>query len=416
MIHQSTCAAAARAAVLHPLLLLVAGLIVLARRIGTASTRSLDCARSPEPGPRRARGPRRGLLRRADRRVRRAGVARRRPAGGLGRLPRGRRHPLSRRRLPPVRAQARTSAGRSSASRSRPTPSACTTTPVALGEARGDLPDRRARRLDGHGLGRAATRTPTSTGSRTGSTRTPRAAASGRPRRYEVLNFAVAAYSPLQRLETLRRKVLAFHPDLVIYSATTLDVRLMEIHLCDLLRQGVDLKYDFVRQAVAAPASSPTTCGSTRDGKLIHKHRLKAEAAALLLGALRPDPRPIAGGLPLGGRAAGDGDHPPGRHGGCTRRPGRAGGAARRRWPPTTPSRSSTCRTPSTRTTRRSSRSPPGTIIPTRWATGGCSWRWRARLPRTRPLAPLLFPGGPSPPGQTDPRAEGAAAGAGGHS
>jgi hypothetical protein len=51
-------------------------------------------------------------------------------------------------------------------------------------------------------------------------------------RRFEVLNFAVAAYSPLQRLETLRRKVLAFHPDLVIYSATTLDSRLMEIHIC----------------------------------------------------------------------------------------------------------------------------------------------------------------------------------------
>ena len=57
------------------------------------------------------------------------------------------------------------------------------------------------------------------------------------PRRFEVLNFAVAAYSPMQRLETLKRKVLAFHPDLVIYSATTLDVRLMEIHLCDMLRK-----------------------------------------------------------------------------------------------------------------------------------------------------------------------------------
>ena len=57
-----------------------------------------------------------------------------------------------------------------------------------------------------------------------------------RDRRFEVLNFAVAAYSPLQRLETLRRKALAFHPDLVIYSATMLDLRLMEIHLCDAFR------------------------------------------------------------------------------------------------------------------------------------------------------------------------------------
>ena len=74
----------------------------------------------------------------------------------------------------------------------------------------------------------------------------------GPPRRFEVLNFAVAAYSPLQRLETLRRKVLAFQPDLVIYSATMLDIRLMEIHLCDMLRNEVDLKYDFVREAIAA--------------------------------------------------------------------------------------------------------------------------------------------------------------------
>ena len=73
-------------------------------------------------------------------------------------------------------------------------------------------------------------------------------------RRFEVLNFAVAAYSPMQRLETLRRKVLAFQPDLVIYSATTLDTRLMEIHLCDLLRKNVDLKYDFLRTAASLAA------------------------------------------------------------------------------------------------------------------------------------------------------------------
>ena len=42
------------------------------------------------------------------------------------------------------------------------------------------------------------------------------------PRRFEVLNFGVAAYSPMQRLETLHDKVMQFRPDLVIYSATTL--------------------------------------------------------------------------------------------------------------------------------------------------------------------------------------------------
>ena len=67
----------------------------------------------------------------------------------------------------------------------------------------------------------------------------------------------MAAYSPMQRLETLRGKVMAFQPDLVIYSATTLDIRLMEIHLCDMLRKNVDLKYDFLHEAMAMAAVEP---------------------------------------------------------------------------------------------------------------------------------------------------------------
>ncbi len=69
--------------------------------------------------------------------------------------------------------------------------------------------------------------------------------------------------------------MLAFHPDLVIYSATTLDVRLMEIHLCDLLRQGIDLKYDFVREAVARAGIDRDDVRIDRDGLLIHKQRVK---------------------------------------------------------------------------------------------------------------------------------------------
>ena len=63
----------------------------------------------------------------------------------------------------------------------------------------------------------------------------------------------MAAYSPMQRLETLRKKVMAFQPDLVIYSATTLDIRLMEIHLCDMLRKRIDLKYDFLQRRRPKP-------------------------------------------------------------------------------------------------------------------------------------------------------------------
>jgi len=96
-----------------------------------------------------------------------------------------------------------------------------------------------------------------------------------RARRFEVLNFAVAAYSPLQRLDTLKRKVLPFHPDLVIYSATTLDIRLMEIHLCDLIRKRVDLKYDFLRDVVAKAGVSAEDTRLDQEGEMLTKVRLK---------------------------------------------------------------------------------------------------------------------------------------------
>lgn len=38
---------------------------------------------------------------------------------------------------------------------------------------------------------------------------------------YEILNFSFRAYTPLQKLEALRLKVLGFEPDLVIYSAAS---------------------------------------------------------------------------------------------------------------------------------------------------------------------------------------------------
>jgi len=95
------------------------------------------------------------------------------------------------------------------------------------------------------------------------------------PRRFEVLNFAVAAYSPMQRLDTLRRKVMAFHPDLVIYSATTLDIRLMEIHLCDMLRKHVDLKYEFLREVTSLAGVNDDDLRTDSAGEMINKGRLK---------------------------------------------------------------------------------------------------------------------------------------------
>ncbi len=95
-------------------------------------------------------------------------------------------------------------------------------------------------------------------------------------RRFEVLNFAVAAYSPLQRFETLRRNGLAFCPDLVIYSATTLDVRLMEIHLLEMLRNRVNLRYTFLKQAIAEAGVTASDLRINAQRDLTHKDRLKA--------------------------------------------------------------------------------------------------------------------------------------------
>ncbi|KAJ3058858.1 hypothetical protein HK102_010274 [Quaeritorhiza haematococci] len=69
-------------------------------------------------------------------------------------------------------------------------------------------------------------------------------------RRFEVLNFAVAAYSPLQRLESFRRKAKEFQPDLVVFASTMLDSRLAEIHLCDVFRTQAEIPFDFARRAV----------------------------------------------------------------------------------------------------------------------------------------------------------------------
>lgn len=102
-----------------------------------------------------------------------------------------------------------------------------------------------------------------------------RAARLGLARRFEVLNFAVAAYSPLQRFEAYRRKARSFRPDLVLYSATTLDTRLGEIHLCDLFRGHSDLGYDFVREAVARAGLTAEELRTDVEDRLVHKDVVK---------------------------------------------------------------------------------------------------------------------------------------------
>ena len=102
------------------------------------------------------------------------------------------------------------------------------------------------------------------------------AAKRGLRRRFEVLNFAVAAYSPLQRLESFRRKAAAFQPDLVIYSATMLDPRLLEIHLCDLLTGRIDPGEELVRRAFAEAGIDPSSLPRDANDKIINKEAVKS--------------------------------------------------------------------------------------------------------------------------------------------
>jgi hypothetical protein len=99
----------------------------------------------------------------------------------------------------------------------------------------------------------------------------------GLARRFEVLNFAVAAYSPMQRLEAFRRKAVRFEPDLVLYSATLLDNRLIEIYLCDLIQSNVDLHYDFFHEAFAAARVGGDDLRREPDGKLANKTAIKTK-------------------------------------------------------------------------------------------------------------------------------------------
>jgi len=102
------------------------------------------------------------------------------------------------------------------------------------------------------------------------------AAKLGLTRRFEVLNFAAPAYSPIQRLESFRRKALLFSPDLVLYSATTLDTRLIEIHICDMLQQRVDITtYPFLNNTVEKSGVNSNDLQLNHDEKLRNKDQLK---------------------------------------------------------------------------------------------------------------------------------------------
>ena len=70
--------------------------------------------------------------------------------------------------------------------------------------------------------------------------------------RYEILNFAVGGYGPLQELTTLGQKALFFEPNAVLYIAHLNDSRRAIGHLVSRIKDDVKIPFDELRQLVVS--------------------------------------------------------------------------------------------------------------------------------------------------------------------
>jgi hypothetical protein len=67
---------------------------------------------------------------------------------------------------------------------------------------------------------------------------------------YEILNFSVGGYTPLQRLRALETKAFSFNPDIVFYTAHPVDQGRSLYHLAKMLTRGTEIPYDYLKQVV----------------------------------------------------------------------------------------------------------------------------------------------------------------------
>jgi lysophospholipase L1-like esterase len=85
----------------------------------------------------------------------------------------------------------------------------------------------------------------------------------------EVLNFAVGGYRITQLVDVATSVVPAFDADVYVLPLTRLSVyRRWNDHVSALVQNGVDLKYDFLRQVVAESGFRPSDSRGTADAKL----------------------------------------------------------------------------------------------------------------------------------------------------
>lgn len=86
---------------------------------------------------------------------------------------------------------------------------------------------------------------------------------------FEVLNFAVNGYGPMANLALLRTRVPAFRPDMVLYVAHYTDYSWTARDPVRLLRAGVPLVDDYVKEALARVRVGPRTHQALGSARLL---------------------------------------------------------------------------------------------------------------------------------------------------
>ena len=86
--------------------------------------------------------------------------------------------------------------------------------------------------------------------------------------KYEVLNFAVGTYSPLQQLWVLEHKTVDFAPDALLFAAHFSDEETSIRHLVNSIGAGVDIPYDYLNEVVRIAGVDRTTPDAVAEKRL----------------------------------------------------------------------------------------------------------------------------------------------------
>ncbi|HEY2472127.1 MAG TPA: GDSL-type esterase/lipase family protein [Terracidiphilus sp.] len=86
---------------------------------------------------------------------------------------------------------------------------------------------------------------------------------------FEVLNFSVSGYELTQMMDVAARDTPQFHPDVYMVILTELSVhRGWDSHLVYLIKSGIDLRYDFLRDVVRRADARQTDSEAVLSAKL----------------------------------------------------------------------------------------------------------------------------------------------------